>query len=855
MTTEANDNQALVLQFSADNAKMLRAFEQTVNKIGGYADQIERRAKKMGEKVEEHGRFAGEGFGKAFERVFQSSRLTVLEEGSARLSVFGGALEALGPLGLAGAAGVGAFFLTMEHTEKAVEYAATIAKIGKEVGVTTDFIQKFNFAAHQNEIDVTAADAALKSLNTTLGTIQEGGATAKQIKPFIALGFGKDAAEVRKSLDQYHDIGDFLPVLADRIAKVGNAAEQAAILKKMGGEELLVLLKDGAAGFDTLAKKAEALGIVMDHATIEKAEAAKRKLTELDDVMKAKANISFAEFADTLVKVKEAFLGAETAGLRFLSLITGTESAKDKLKDLVQGEQSLLKEKDYANNPVARQLFAHYHAEIQQLLAQQGKEKPEEVASARDKVKQLIPDAAKKKAAQADPTAGFDKAALDAYYASLAALTKAQAALLVDVEARAEAEKKAVDDGLKKKLADIEFEAQKIAKDKNDTDKLAQRAKLNSAKSAEQDAAAAQKALIDRQTAEALRKQQEAYDQQQLDGQAQQLGLELQLTFSQQLRQKYALQLVDLAFQKTKAELEGVLASQTATAADKKLARLKLQQLDAEQGLRVEDASRNGSAPAQHANDIVAGIKQKASAADDAAQAFAEIDRLRKKDVINEQEAAQAKAQISAEYDAQRLSNAQTFFGDLARLSQSGNRTLAGIGKAAAIAQATIDGILAVQKALASAPPPFNFALAAAAGVAAAANVAKIAGLADGGAVTGPGGPRDDKVLRWLSNGEHVVNTAAASRPGVRPVLDALNAGRDLRGLLPSPPSISPAGGLTVIQPLYLNAQGAMTTQEFMEQVNTHANRAAASAAQAARAGAVSDVQRASYLNNLNSGG
>jgi hypothetical protein len=38
-----------------------------------------------------------------------------------------------------------------------------------------------------------------------------------------------------------------------------------------------------------------------------------------------------------------------------------------------------------------------------------------------------------------------------------------------------------------------------------------------------------------------------------------------------------------------------------------------------------------------------------------------------------------------------------------------------------------------VQKALASAPPPLNFALAAAAGVAAAVNVAKIAGLEQGG--------------------------------------------------------------------------------------------------------------------------
>jgi hypothetical protein len=53
-----------------------------------------------------------------------------------------------------------------------------------------------------------------------------------------------------------------------------------------------------------------------------------------------------------------------------------------------------------------------------------------------------------------------------------------------------------------------------------------------------------------------------------------------------------------------------------------------------------------------------------------------------------------------------------------------GRETVA--GKALAVAQATIDGFLAVQKALASAPPPFNFIAAATVGAATLANVRKI---------------------------------------------------------------------------------------------------------------------------------
>lgn len=47
---------------------------------------------------------------------------------------------------------------------------------------------------------------------------------------------------------------------------------------------------------------------------------------------------------------------------------------------------------------------------------------------------------------------------------------------------------------------------------------------------------------------------------------------------------------------------------------------------------------------------------------------------------------------------------------------------------------------------------------------------------ADGGMVRGPGGPRDDRVPAWLSNGEYVINAAATSRH--RALLDRINARR-----------------------------------------------------------------------------
>lgn len=47
---------------------------------------------------------------------------------------------------------------------------------------------------------------------------------------------------------------------------------------------------------------------------------------------------------------------------------------------------------------------------------------------------------------------------------------------------------------------------------------------------------------------------------------------------------------------------------------------------------------------------------------------------------------------------------------------------------------------------------------------------------AQGGPVTGPGGPRDDRIPAWLSNGEYVVNAHATARH--RGLLEAINSGR-----------------------------------------------------------------------------
>lgn len=101
-------------------------------------------------------------------------------------------------------------------------------------------------------------------------------------------------------------------------------------------------------------------------------------------------------------------------------------------------------------------------------------------------------------------------------------------------------------------------------------------------------------------------------------------------------------------------------------------------------------------------------------------------------------------------------------FATIATLANSNNKTLATIGKAAALTQIAISGPVAVTRAFEAFPPPFSFAAAAAVGAAVAAQAAKVVGVsfASGGFINGEGGATAgaDNTMANLRKGEMVLN-------------------------------------------------------------------------------------------------
>jgi hypothetical protein len=112
--------------------------------------------------------------------------------------------------------------------------------------------------------------------------------------------------------------------------------------------------------------------------------------------------------------------------------------------------------------------------------------------------------------------------------------------------------------------------------------------------------------------------------------------------------------------------------------------------------------------------------------------------------------------------DAFKLSSTASLFGSLATLLAGASKANFNTVKNLMLAEATLSGYLAVQRALASGPPPWNYVAAAAVGISTAANIQKInsqsaPAFQDGG-IVGGSSMSGDKIMARVNSGEMVIN-------------------------------------------------------------------------------------------------
>jgi len=156
-----------------------------------------------------------------------------------------------------GTAAVTAFAYGMQQAAEAADFADDLAAQAYKLGVSAEYLQKFNHAAEASDVPAEAAVEALNGLSSAIGALQTRIGDGKIRKAMEALGISQEQIKSFKSVE------DALPVLADKISQLGTITEQTQFAKKFGIEALLPLLKQGSAGIKDLMQNAEDLGFVM----------------------------------------------------------------------------------------------------------------------------------------------------------------------------------------------------------------------------------------------------------------------------------------------------------------------------------------------------------------------------------------------------------------------------------------------------------------------------------------------------------------------------------------------------------------------------------------------------------------
>jgi hypothetical protein len=425
----------------------------------------------------EKARGGREGVGGALLSTFERARLGVFEEGGAKIGIFGGALEKIGPAGFAAAAGIAALAIAAEGAHKAMEWTEELERSAKQIGVSTDALQEYHHVAQQFGIDSRTMDEGLKGLNESLGKMQSG------IRAQRTLPFFNELKISRAELANIHNAAELIPVLTEHFHNLDSEAKKVQLAKALGAEGLLPILDSTTARVQELRAEAHSLGLVMSEDLIKKGAEANKKFGEAADVIKTQMMVAFVELAPVVAQVAGWLEKAALAAGHFFSAFDhGSIEGLTKHLELLQKQRDAIAGGGVPG-VVSSVMGAHTLdkgkalATYDSMIAMEGMrlafahaEKEGDPKLGKVSLGALKGPKAHK---EHDGTPDAEKSAITALDEAEKRRLDAIAALTTDIYAHAEAEKKAVDAEVQKQADALSAELTKIQADQSieDADK------------------------------------------------------------------------------------------------------------------------------------------------------------------------------------------------------------------------------------------------------------------------------------------------------------------------------------------------------------------------------------------------
>lgn len=228
--------------------------------------------------------------GESGDRAF--GRITAGAQGASR------ALSLLGPV-LAGLS-VGAL---ANFARRAVDSVGGLGELADQLGVSTDALQAFRFAATEVGLSNEELERGLAALARRIADAAQGEAQAETAFRRFGIAFRDAAGNVRAT-------EAVLASAAERMAEIESPAERAALATALFGDRLgqrmIPFLAQGREGLERLTGEALRYGAIADAELIAKADEASDKIAKLERAFATLATNLLARVAPALSAVADA---------------------------------------------------------------------------------------------------------------------------------------------------------------------------------------------------------------------------------------------------------------------------------------------------------------------------------------------------------------------------------------------------------------------------------------------------------------------------------------------------------------------------------------------------------------------
>lgn len=293
--------------------------------------------------------------------------------------ILGTALMALGPAGMAAAAGFGALALgvgkALAISREAVRDFDALAKRARTFGISSDLYQALQLSAEEQGVPQEMLNIALQTFVVRSGEAANAQGTLysklKQTNPELLKQFmAAQTGEER------------LRVLTAAVRDLDSAEDRAALTAAAFGEgnvSLVRVLGDTAESFDDLIQRAKGLGVVIEEQMLKRAEDMENRFGVAAKVIDLNLKQAFVDLAPVLISTLELFAklarGARVVSDIFRSLENKSTSALElKAAELVnqraQVEQLLARVESLPENNPRRSQIARLRADSERLMAE-----------------------------------------------------------------------------------------------------------------------------------------------------------------------------------------------------------------------------------------------------------------------------------------------------------------------------------------------------------------------------------------------------------------------------------------------------------------------------------------------------